>query len=91
MLQLKALDAGYGTFQALFGIDLEVSTGEIVAIIGANGAGKSTLLKAITGLDMPIFPKRRFQHGAPSPKALGELFPRQPSAYRRAFHALYEG
>jgi branched-chain amino acid transport system ATP-binding protein len=44
------LTAFYGDFQALFGIDLEVGTGEIVAIIGANGAGKSTLLKAITGL-----------------------------------------
>ena len=50
MLSTHNLTAFYGDFQALFGIDLEVKAGEIVAIIGANGAGKSTLLKAITGL-----------------------------------------
>ena len=50
MLSTHNLTAFYGDFQALFGIDLEVNAGEIIAIIGANGAGKSTLLKAITGL-----------------------------------------
>jgi len=50
MLSTHNLTAFYGDFQALFGIDLEVAAGEIVAIIGANGAGKSTLLKTITGL-----------------------------------------
>ena len=50
MLTTHNLTAFYGDFQALFGIDLEVAAGEIVAIIGANGAGKSTFLKTITGL-----------------------------------------
>lgn len=50
LLSTHALKACYGDFQALFGIDLEVHAGEIVAIIGANGAGKSTFLKAVTGL-----------------------------------------
>jgi branched-chain amino acid transport system ATP-binding protein len=50
MLSTHNLTAFYGDFQALFGIDMEVPAGEIVAVIGANGAGKSTLLKAITGL-----------------------------------------
>jgi branched-chain amino acid transport system ATP-binding protein len=49
LLTVRALDAHYGDFQALFGIAMEVSTGEIVAVIGANGAGKSTLLKCIAG------------------------------------------
>ncbi|TMJ24103.1 MAG: ABC transporter ATP-binding protein, partial [Alphaproteobacteria bacterium] len=41
--------AHYGDFQALFGLSLAVSAGEIVAVVGANGAGKSTLLKCIAG------------------------------------------
>jgi branched-chain amino acid transport system ATP-binding protein len=50
LLQIDNLMAGYGDFQALFGVSLSVAEGETVAIIGANGAGKSTLLKTITGL-----------------------------------------
>jgi branched-chain amino acid transport system ATP-binding protein len=49
LLEVRALDAHYGDFQALFGISLVVSPGEIVAVVGANGAGKSTLLKCIAG------------------------------------------
>ena len=50
LVRVKALDAFYGDFQALFGIDLDLQSGETVAIIGANGAGKSTLLKSLAGL-----------------------------------------
>jgi branched-chain amino acid transport system ATP-binding protein len=50
LLSVTALDAFYGDFQALFGIDLELHRGEAVAVIGANGAGKSTLLKSLAGL-----------------------------------------
>jgi len=53
MLSLEAVDAGYGTFQALFGIDLEVNVGEAVAVIGPNGAGKTTLMRVISGLIRP--------------------------------------
>jgi branched-chain amino acid transport system ATP-binding protein len=49
LLEVRALDAFYGDFQALFGLSLRVARGEVVAVIGANGAGKSTLLKCIAG------------------------------------------
>lgn len=50
VLSLRQLDAFYGDFQALFGIDMDIMPGEVVAIIGANGAGKTTLLRSISGL-----------------------------------------
>jgi branched-chain amino acid transport system ATP-binding protein len=53
LLQVRALDALYGDFQALFGVSMRVQEGEVVAVIGANGAGKSTLLKCIAGA-MPV-------------------------------------
>ena len=53
MLELRSIDAGYGSFQALFGIDLDVRAGEAVGVIGPNGAGKTTLLRVISGLIRP--------------------------------------
>ena len=50
LLTVKALTAHYGDFQALFGVDMELDTGETVAIVGANGAGKTTLMRAISGV-----------------------------------------
>ena len=50
MLELRDIDAGYGAFQALFGISMRIEAGEAVAVIGANGAGKTTLLRVISGL-----------------------------------------
>jgi branched-chain amino acid transport system ATP-binding protein len=53
MLQMSAVDAGYGSFQALFGVSLDVEAGEAVGVIGPNGAGKTTLMRVISGLIRP--------------------------------------
>lgn len=50
MLDVQGLDAGYGQAQILFGVNLTVRRGEVVALLGRNGAGKSTTLKSIMGL-----------------------------------------
>jgi branched-chain amino acid transport system ATP-binding protein len=50
ILEINDLKVNYGNIEALKGVNLTVSEGEIVSLIGANGAGKSTLLKAIVGL-----------------------------------------
>ena len=50
MLTLNNVSAGYGGFQALFDVSLEVKAGESVAVIGPNGAGKTTLLRVISKL-----------------------------------------
>ena len=50
MLSLATVSAGYGSFQALFDVSLEVPQGEAVGVIGPNGAGKTTLMRVISGL-----------------------------------------
>ena len=50
LLETRGLTAGYGQFQALFGIDLTLEEGKTLAIIGSNGAGKTTFLRALTGM-----------------------------------------
>jgi branched-chain amino acid transport system ATP-binding protein len=54
MLETKDIHSGYGNFQVLFGADVKVEKGEIVAMIGPNGAGKSTVLRTIFGFLKPI-------------------------------------
>jgi branched-chain amino acid transport system ATP-binding protein len=61
MLEVRKLAAGYGRAQVLFGIDLAVAKGEVVALLGRNGAGKSTTLKAIMGLVEPRGGEIRFE------------------------------
>ena len=50
LLIVRNLDAGYAERQVLFGVDIDVREGQIVALLGTNGAGKSTLLKSISGV-----------------------------------------
>jgi len=50
LLSVENVTAGYGDVQVLWGVDLHLERGEIVALIGSNGAGKTTLLRAVSGL-----------------------------------------
>jgi branched-chain amino acid transport system ATP-binding protein len=54
MLEINELKVSYGAIQALKGINLTLTEGEIVALIGGNGAGKSTTLVTISGLLQPV-------------------------------------
>jgi branched-chain amino acid transport system ATP-binding protein len=76
LLQIAGLTAGYDATPVLFGVDLVVNEGEIVALVGNNGAGKTTLLRAISrvvgargtlrfgGEDiLPLTPEQAFSRG----------------------------
>src|SRR5256886_2950795 len=71
LLRLEDLHAGYGPIAALRGLDLVVSPGELVCLIGANGAGKTSTLRAISGLLPPargriVFDGREIQGAMPA-------------------------
>jgi branched-chain amino acid transport system ATP-binding protein len=53
LLLARGVNAFYGTSQALFGLDLSVESGQVMALIGRNGAGKSTTMRAIMGVLAP--------------------------------------
>jgi Cu-processing system ATP-binding protein len=53
VLCVRGLVKWYGSFQALRGVDLQIDSGEVVALMGPNGSGKSTLIKSIVGLVHP--------------------------------------
>ncbi len=53
LLEVRGVSAGYGDFDVIDGVDLQVRTGEVFALLGPNGAGKSTTLKVISGLLAP--------------------------------------
>ena len=73
LLETRNLDAFYGDFQALFGIDFRLDPGETVAIIGANGAGKSTFLRALTGLVSSSSEKLAYRENSIAGRAASDI------------------
>lgn len=53
LLEVSALEAGYGDIPVLRDVSLHVGSGEVVAVLGANGAGKTTLLRSLSGVIRP--------------------------------------
>ena len=76
LLRVRDLDVDYDGVQVLFGVDLDASAGEIVALLGTNGSGKSTLLAAVSGLRVPT--RGTVTIGGPAHRALA------PGADRRS-------
>ncbi len=54
LLEAKAIEAGYGASQVLFGIDIDIRPGEVLALLGRNAMGRNTLLKVLTGTVAPM-------------------------------------
>ncbi|MGI9378584.1 MAG: ATP-binding cassette domain-containing protein, partial [Methyloligellaceae bacterium] len=52
-IEVKNIDAGYGSVKVLHSVSIDVQDGETVVILGSNGNGKSTLIKCITGILTP--------------------------------------
>jgi len=70
LLSVRGVQVAYGDVRVLFGVDLDVNEGEVIALLGTNGAGKSTLLKAISGVAIAdrgavVFDGRDITHAPP--------------------------
>lgn len=67
ILSVRGLSSGYGDFQALFDVSMDLPEASVLGLVGANGAGKSTLFKSIMGLlprdrDMVAFRDKPIGH-----------------------------
>ncbi|WP_018389532.1 ABC transporter ATP-binding protein [Ancylobacter sp. FA202] len=91
LLALEGVTSGYGQIRVLWGMDLVVYPGEIVALVGSNGAGKTTLLRTISGQLAPQAGTIRF-NGAPIEGARPDVVLRAGIAHvpegRRLFRGL---
>ena len=70
MLTVESIETAYGVSQVLFGVSLEVETGQVVTLLGRNGMGKTTTVRSIMGIVRPKAGEVRFFgrpiHGLPS-------------------------
>jgi asparagine synthase (glutamine-hydrolysing) len=67
----------------------ELTQGSHERLYALKGEIVARGVKQVLGIDMPVFPKRRFQHGAVEAEHVGRLFPRSEARYRRQFEALH--
>ena len=79
MLVVEGLEKRYGAIRALAGLDLSVSAGELLSVLGPSGSGKSTALRVIAGLELPDSGRvsiagREVTHAAPGARDLAMVF-----------------
>lgn len=79
MITVENVEKHYGDFHALKGIDLEIESGSLTALLGPSGSGKSTLLRVIAGLEVPssgrvILDGTDVTHLAPQQRGIGFVF-----------------
>ena len=67
----------------------ELTSGSHERLYALKGEIVSRGVRAVLGLDMPVYPKRRFQHGSATPATAAHLFTADEARYRRHFHALH--
>jgi asparagine synthase (glutamine-hydrolysing) len=68
---------------------IELTDHDVARLYALKGEIVARGVRAVTGMEMPVFPKRRFQHGALPAEKLRERLPSREADYRRQFHALY--
>lgn len=68
---------------------IEMTNWEHEKLYKMKGEIVSAGVKAVTGMDMPVFPKRRFQHGAATLDTFRRIFPKTDIEYRKAFNRIY--
>ena len=90
MLELEAIDAGYGKAQVLRDFSLSVAPGEIVCLLGRNGAGKTTLMKAAMGL-LPLMGGRVLLDGVDVSRLPAHEVPRAGLGYIPQGRRLFAG
>ena len=67
----------------------ELTQGSHERLYGLKGEVVRRGVTAVLGIDMPVYPKRRFQHGSATPATAAGLFTEDEARYRRHFHALH--